>query len=536
MTSTYPESDHFHGPPRLLIWFALVFIVAVLLAVIGVFLFATGGGRLGVTIPFVAVAAIILPVVSIGSALLLRKGLPRRMWLWLVVLWGVIALGGIVGGVFFFRDSLEPRYQAELLNYAPFMRQFMRPTPAGGVVPTSAAAVNNPISPEDLLNMTVGTATPQPEATGETTAQPTPEPSATLAPSSTPTPSPQPTEAALVSTAETALVPVSVPTLSPLASQAASLPTTAFMYGFRWERQEWNNCGPTNITIALSHFGWQENQNYAQQFLRPNAEDKNVSPIELVNFVNTQTGVRAITRIGGDMLLLKTLIANNFPVLVETTFTPEGSDWLGHYQTVVGYDDSSRNFFVYDSYLGTGNANNGVPEPYEQFDRDWQAFNRVFIVLYEQSREAELIGLLGPLADVDAAAERALEVARQEAQADPTSPFPWFNMGTALVRLGEYEQAAAAYDAATQRQLPFRMLWYQFGPFEAYFNIGRYDDVMGLVRNNIINAGSFIEETYYWEGRVHAARGDIGAATASFQRALNNNPLFTQAQDALNDL
>jgi tetratricopeptide (TPR) repeat protein len=308
------------------------------------------------------------------------------------------------------------------------------------------------------------------------------------------------------------------------------------MYGFRWERQEWNNCGPTNITIALSHFGWQENQNYAQQFLRPNDEDKNVSPIELVNFVNTQTGVRAITRMGGDTVMLKTLIANNFPVVVETTFTPEGSDWLGHYQTVVGYDDTSRNFFVYDSYLGTGSNNNGVPEPYDQFDRDWQAFNRVFIVLYEQSRESELISLLGDRADVEAAAEMALEVARREAQADPTSPFPWFNMGTSLVRLGEYEQAAAAFDAATQRELPFRMLWYQFGPFEAYYNVGRYDDVMGLVRNNLTNAGGFIEETYYWEGRVHAARGDVNAAAASFQRALNSNPMFTQAQEALEQL
>jgi tetratricopeptide (TPR) repeat protein len=221
---------------------------------------------------------------------------------------------------------------------------------------------------------------------------------------------------------------------------------------------------------------------------------------------------------------------------VETTFTPEGYDWIGHYQTVVGYDDSAQSFYVYDTYLGTGSAGEGIAEPYIQFDRDWQAFNRVFIVLYDQGSEALVQEILGQRTDIQFANEHALAVAQEEARRDPTNPFTWFNIGTALNELGQYEQAAAAYDASRQLELPFRMMWYQFGQFEAYYNVGRYDDVMGLVQTNLTNGAEYVEETFYWQGRVHEARGDTNQAIASYQQALNRNPLFGDAQAALNAL
>lgn len=519
------------GPPRLLLWLALMFLLLIVLAAVAVIVFITNDRRISGLIPVVGLGLLVLPLASVFSALFMRKGLPKRLWLWLAILWAIFMVLVSFGFTLFYRDSLDPRYQNELVTYVPFMRQFMRPTPQGGVVPTSA--VTSAISPADLLAIPVASsATPEP---AEETEAPTEQP--------TVPPTDAPTEAALAPTA-TLEAPVSAPTAAPISdastvnaafSSSSNRPASAFMYGFRWERQGWNNCGPTNITMALSHFGWQEDQNYAAQFLKPETEDKNVSPGELVNFVNTHTGVRAITRIGGDIELLKNLIAANFPVIIETTFTPEGSDWIGHYQTIVGYDDNAGSFYVYDSWLGIGDGN-GIAEPYEQLDRDWQAFNRTFVVLYEQSREGVLVGLLGDLADVNLAAERALTVGQQEASQDPTNPFAWFNIGTALTRLGRYEQAASAYDEATRRMLPFRMLWYQFGPFEAYFNVGRYDDVMGLVQNNLTNGAQYVEETYYWQGRVYEARGQNNEAIAAYTRALNHNPLYAAAQQALDNL
>jgi len=44
-----------------------------------------------------------------------------------------------------------------------------------------------------------------------------------------------------------------------------------------------------------------------------NAEDKNVSPWQMVRFVNDNTGVKALYRIGGNLQILKRLIAAQFP-------------------------------------------------------------------------------------------------------------------------------------------------------------------------------------------------------------------------------
>ena len=66
--------------------------------------------------------------------------------------------------------------------------------------------------------------------------------------------------------------------------------------------------------------------------------------------------------------------------------------------------------------------------------------------------------------------------------------FAWFNKGSNHNVLGEYTEAAFAYDFAftLYRELPvalrpWRMMWYQSGPYEAYYQTGRYEDVIGLV-------------------------------------------------------
>jgi tetratricopeptide (TPR) repeat protein len=288
--------------------------------------------------------------------------------------------------------------------------------------------------------------------------------------------------------------------------------------------------------MALTRYGWQEPQTVAAAYLKPDTEDKNVTPQEMVGFVNEMTGVRAVTRIGGDMEIIKQLIAQEFPVLIETAYYPEGSDFLGHYHTVVGYDDTQGVFYVYDSYLGTGQGGAGLAVPYNRFDQDWAAFNRVFIVIYEQNLESVVTQVLGELATVEGAARRALAIADQEALTNPRNPFAWFNRGTSLVRLGEYEEAARAYDRARALGTPFRMLWYQFGPFEAYFNVGRYDDVEALVNSNLTTGAEYVEETYYWQGQVMLARGNEPGAASAFQRALTHNERYQEARDALSRL
>jgi tetratricopeptide (TPR) repeat protein len=475
-----------------------------------------------------------LPVVSIGGAILFRKRLPRLFLVWVLVVLFFVYTGGAFAALYAYREVLPPRYQEEILTQAPFMRAFMRPTPAGGVVPTVAST--SAISPEQLLLMPLSSETPaQPaaataEATLETTSTPTPQATSTLPPATSTS------EPTAVSAAPTE-VPVSTSAVAINSSNVSDRPLSVINPNFRHEQQQWNNCGPANITMALSFYGWQEDQQYAASFLRPTREDKNVSPQELVAFVNDQTFVKAIWRIGGDMELLKDLVAANFPVVIETGGPfAEGYDWIGHYQTVVGYDDNQRQIYLYDSYLGTGTSGEGVAESYDIFDDRWQDFNRVFIVIYEPDRESLVAQILGERADPTRAAEIALETARAEAPANPTDPVPWFNMGTAFLKLGMSEQAASAYDQAIRRGLPFRMIWYQFGIFEAYFNVGRYGDVETIAQNVINDSRRNVEEAYYWQGRALAEQGHTQEAIAAYNDALGVNPLFADARDALETL
>ena len=109
-------------------------------------------------------------------------------------------------------------------------------------------------------------------------------------------------------------------------------------------------------------------------------------------------------------------------------------------------------------------------------------------------------------------------------------------MGSSLVALDRHQEAATAFDRAQSLgKLPWRMLWYQFGPFEAYYEVGRFDDVLSLVKINL-NSAEEIEETYYWQGRVLQAQGKSAQAASSYRRALAFNPNYSAARDALENL
>jgi tetratricopeptide (TPR) repeat protein len=285
--------------------------------------------------------------------------------------------------------------------------------------------------------------------------------------------------------------------------------------------------------MALSYYGWQNDQVYAASYLKPGGrEDKNVNPWELVDFVTGYSQLRALTRIGGDLELVKIFISNGIPVILETSEMYEGYDWLGHYRTVVGYDNNSRTLTIDDSFLGQGTV-----ESYEDVDPQWQHFNRRFVVVYRPQDQPLVERILGERNDPIQAAQHAFEVAQAEARQDPNNAFAWFNMGTALVMMSDYERAAAAFDQANSLQkLPWRMLWYQFGPYEAYYQVERYNDVIGLAEANLTNGGEYVEETHYWLGKALAAQGKKNEALTAFRDALRRNPDFENARVALDEL
>jgi tetratricopeptide (TPR) repeat protein len=164
----------------------------------------------------------------------------------------------------------------------------------------------------------------------------------------------------------------------------------------------------------------------------------------------------------------------------------------------------------------------------------WRVFNRVYVVVCPAGRADELLGLLGDQIAPQRMYGDALALAQAEIDADPQDRYAWFNAGTNYLGLGQYERAAAAYDQARLLKLPWRMLWYQFGPFEAYLRVGRYQDVIALADANLRTSKN-LEESYCYRALARRAQGDEQGARVDLETALRYNPLYEAAQEALDD-
>jgi tetratricopeptide (TPR) repeat protein len=312
----------------------------------------------------------------------------------------------------------------------------------------------------------------------------------------------------------------------PTADLPPPLPAT-LLSGLTHQWQTWNNCGPATITMNLSYFGRTETQVEAAQFLKPNRDDKNVSPHELAAYARS-VGLKAMVRQGGSLPELKAFLSTGFPVLAETWLVHEG-DGLGHYRLVIGYDEATRSLATFDSLNGPG-----YTVSYEQFDADWRVFNRLYVLAYPPEQEEIVAAILGPQLDDATMYEGLVSQARSELAVNPNDAIAYFNLGEALTRLDRYEEATTAFDRARQLGLHWRRLWYQFAPFEAYYAVERYQDVLDLAEATLASTGG-LEEVYLYQGLAWQATGQSGAADA-FEAALAYNPNFTPAREALEQL
>lgn len=345
------------------------------------------------------------------------------------------------------------------------------------------------------------------------------------------------------------------PTLSPTPT-ATPLPTTVSLPGVKYEdqRNRWNYCGPASFSMALRFWGWNGNRDVIGKALMPANtgqdglpanKDKNVMPYELQDYIAENVpGLTSVLRYGGDIDVLQRLVAGGFPVLAEKGYYERDTlgkvSWMGHYQFITGYDAGEQTLLVQDTYLDGRDFH----IPYEKFIDGWRAFNYLFVVVYPLERQAEVMSLLGPYADADWAARHALEVAQVEAQSlsGLAQFFAWFNVGTSHVALREYVDAAYAYDLAFQtyaglsadEKRPFRMMWYQTGPYWAYFYSARYQDVVNLADTTL--SLTPLEESLLWRGRAESVLGNTDAAIADYRAALKVHPNWGPALQALQDL
>jgi tetratricopeptide (TPR) repeat protein len=287
--------------------------------------------------------------------------------------------------------------------------------------------------------------------------------------------------------------------------------------------------------MVLSYRGSTLTQADVEVALRPDKEDKNVSPEELADFARSQ-GFHASVHVNGDADRTRLLLSNGVPVMIETWLEPEPGDGMGHYRLLTGYDDAQEEWIAFDSYVSTGvdpdQTYRGIRLPYDKVDQLWAVFNRVYILVYTDEQAPIVRSILGEDADAANMWQRALLSAQKTVRQRPEDPFAWFNLGTDLVALGDFEQAAAAYDRARVIGLPWRMLWYQFGPFQAYFETGRFQEAISLA-DATLNVAKYVEELHFWKGMALQATGDPAGARRAFERALALNPNYAEAAAAL---
>ena len=444
----------------------------------------------------------------------------------LVLGWGVmffvVALIACAGGLFMLKvlppidaDRILRRLPAparQAINSVLFPHPDQLPTPAAPIVNVASLLTPAP--------------TRRPTWTPTTTPTPAPSPAPSITPSLSPeiepTATPVPAGAVAIPT-----VRAPGPTQAARSTPAASEGIDVLLTTAKQEYQGWNNCGPATLSMNLSFFGWKGNQYEAARFLKPDQEDKNVSPDQMTAYARS-VGFQALHRVNGTLDVLKAFLRAGLPVLVEKGFEPEADlGWMGHYELIVGFNDLKQEFIAMDSYLGPYQS-----VPYGDLDRYWRQFNRTYLIIYPESQADTVAQLLGNQLDDATMWADALATAQMEAAAAPDDPFGWFNLGTNYVALNDFASATTAYDRARQIGLPWRMTWYQFGLFDAYLATGRYEDVLALA-DATLKVTPNIEEMYYYKGLALKAQGNVSGARSQLELALKRNANFEPARAAL---
>ena len=180
---------------------------------------------------------------------------------------------------------------------------------------------------------------------------------------------------------------------------------------------------------------------------------------------------------------------------------------------------------------------------YADLERDWWHFDGIYMVIYPADREREVLSLLGD--DADPVENLHLTLEKIERRIPQVSGqdlfFALYSKGSILVEMRDYLAAAEAYDQAfaVYNQLdfglrPWRITWYQVGPYQAYYYSGRYQDTFDLAEQTINNTTfPSLPETWLWGGQAALMLGDKDNAVKYLKKALEFYPDWELAKQAL---
>lgn len=410
----------------------------------------------------------------------------RRPWVYLGILAGLIAAAFVLYQLPFIHDRasiyVENLYSSIYYRLNPPSEAVFDPSQQGTVSAQVAATI------------TAMAPTSEPLPTGTAAPELTPTGAATMLPTLTPIP----------------------------------VPVAYTLEGMGLEYQTFNNCGPANLSMDVTYWGWPATQDVTESRLKSHPDDRNVMLTEMLDYVRTYTELDGLIRYGGTIERIKPLIAAGFPVLLERGHTDPKDGWMGHYSIITAYDDSSRTVTIPDTLLGV------MTLSYDDLALDWAHFDGIYLVIFPPDRQNEVLTLLGEDADPQVNLQRAVERVSTNLQTASGRElfFAWYSLGSLKVLQQDYPAAAEAYDQAFSlygqlpvSERPWRITWYQVGPYEAYYYTARFEDVVNLAQQTLDNTREdSLPETWLWAGRAALMLRDKDKARAYLQGALEWYP------------
>lgn len=297
--------------------------------------------------------------------------------------------------------------------------------------------------------------------------------------------------------------------------------------------QTFNNCGPAALSMALRFYGINVSQQELGQDLRPyqvpkgDNDDKSVTLEELAQ-KSKEYGLVPYHRPMGNPQIVKQFIANDMPVITRTWTKP--NEDIGHYRVIKGYNENAGTFLQDDSL-----QNKNLTYAYADFNEIWKKFNYEYLVLVPKEKVELVNAFLGENADEKLAWQKAVENSLTELETNPSDIYSRFNLSVALFNTGVYENSVEEFEKV-ENLLPFRTLWYQIEPIEAYYKLGNYERVFEITDRVLNYHNRAFSELYILRGKIYQKQGDIELARQEFEKAVLYNSNLKEAQDLLNSL
>lgn len=121
--------------------------------------------------------------------------------------------------------------------------------------------------------------------------------------------------------------------------------------------------------------------------------------------------------------------------------------------------------------------------------------------------------------------------AEQQLNSNPADIYARFNLSVALYNVGDFQRSATEFEKV-EAKLPFRTLWYQIEPIQAYFELGNYQRVFQLTDKILQNHNRAFSELYLIRGEMYRQRGQNELARVEFEKALFFNKNLKSIQMA----